>query len=639
MIEARQSLGFADDEQRDGLAVLVSVTKDHNKALELQRTAMDLARLRGMDLRTASELLGKVYAGNTGILSRYGIVLKEGTTATQAIAEIQKRAAGQAEAYGDTTAGAMEAASIAIDNLKEDFGKLLLPIIKDGAQFLTKTAIPAFRDAAKGIELIAEGARNAIPGLSTFFDLIDEGAGKDSGIDLLAFLPGVAAGATKMKDEATAAMVELREQTADDMGRIQQIVINTRLWDEARDIWAQGSERLWSDLNRTFGLSFEETIAIAEEAGNRLPHVFAEGILDAREAPMDAIDALKALMKNSMSETAETSRLLGQLASEELAKGLIDKDPAVRNAASGARNSIINRLADLEVTPGTLTEKGMDALVAAMDSADPIIARAAKQIHDTVVNTLPTEKEMSAGGLAAGQAWAAGLSASKAAAVRAATAMAEDVAELLIGRSPPPAGPLKDLDIGGYRAGVAWADGLALGLGTAKAKAATELGALSAGFRSWEDAFTQGGLGAAQDFLNVEAARPTGGHYENPEPGVWNWIPDPPAGAGGADVGSSGTGGGSGFSAGGGSGSASGFGSFDYMALSAAVGDGILNAVPMIAMPPIRIEVQGVLDRAVADRVVAQLDEAMRRLWRSSGYVTGATTATADVPHTHSLVP
>ena len=94
------------------LAKLVSVTKDATEALELQRIAMDLARLRGMDLATASDLIGKVYGGNVGILSRYGIQLEKGTTATEALAEIQRRAAGQAAAYADTTQGKLVRAQI-----------------------------------------------------------------------------------------------------------------------------------------------------------------------------------------------------------------------------------------------------------------------------------------------------------------------------------------------------------------------------------------------------------------------------------------------------------------------------------------------------------------------------------------------
>jgi len=119
-IEARQNLAFSDDALRDSLSRLVPRTKDVSKAIELQAIAMDFARLRGVDLSTASDLVGKVFSGNTSILSRYGFTVEKGTTATQALAMIQKAAAGQAEAYGQTTQGAMESIQIAIDNIVED---------------------------------------------------------------------------------------------------------------------------------------------------------------------------------------------------------------------------------------------------------------------------------------------------------------------------------------------------------------------------------------------------------------------------------------------------------------------------------------------------------------------------------------
>jgi hypothetical protein len=148
VIRARTDLAFADDEQRASLQRLVSVTGDVQKALELQRTAMDLARLRGMDLATAGDLIGKVYAGNLGTLSRYGIVLEKGTTATEALAEIQRRAAGSAEAYAETAGGQMEVAQLAMNDAMEDFGAALLPVVTE--------LMPHFIDL---IKLAADGAQ------------------------------------------------------------------------------------------------------------------------------------------------------------------------------------------------------------------------------------------------------------------------------------------------------------------------------------------------------------------------------------------------------------------------------------------------------------------------------------------------
>lgn len=170
-LKSRMRLGYADDEQRDSLARLVSVTKDSTKALDLQRTAMDLARLRGMDLATASDLVGKVYAGNLGILSRYGIVLKKGTTATEALAEIQRRAAGQAEAYAETNAGKLLASQIKVGEAMEKLGAVALPAVVEGTEL-----------AADAIEDLS----GVLDGLSIKLPVIDS-----SLIDLAANLKGV----------------------------------------------------------------------------------------------------------------------------------------------------------------------------------------------------------------------------------------------------------------------------------------------------------------------------------------------------------------------------------------------------------------------------------------------------------------
>jgi hypothetical protein len=145
-IESRQNLAFSDDALRDSLSRLVPRTKDVSKAIELQAIAMDFARLRGVDLSTASDLVGKVFSGNTSILSRYGFTVEKGTTATQALAMIQKASAGQAEAYGQTTQGALESIQIAIDNTVEDIGRVVLPILAEVLTTFRDEIMPRIRE-------------------------------------------------------------------------------------------------------------------------------------------------------------------------------------------------------------------------------------------------------------------------------------------------------------------------------------------------------------------------------------------------------------------------------------------------------------------------------------------------------------
>jgi hypothetical protein len=131
-IRAGQDLAFTDTQVRDSLGALTQTTGNFATALDLQMLAMDLARAKTMDLTTASELVGKVAQGNTGILARYGIVLKDHATAAQGLAALQETFGGQAEAYGTTNEAAIVKTKNAIDEFKESIGAAMGPV----AQFL-----------------------------------------------------------------------------------------------------------------------------------------------------------------------------------------------------------------------------------------------------------------------------------------------------------------------------------------------------------------------------------------------------------------------------------------------------------------------------------------------------------------------
>jgi hypothetical protein len=131
-IRAGMDLAFADDEQRDSLARLVAVTHDVDKAFEVQRTAMDLARFKGIGLGEATDALIKVEAGQYRMLKSLGIVLEEGATQTEALAAVQKVASGQAEAFMETGAGQAEEFGIKVEELGEKIGSALIPALEDG---------------------------------------------------------------------------------------------------------------------------------------------------------------------------------------------------------------------------------------------------------------------------------------------------------------------------------------------------------------------------------------------------------------------------------------------------------------------------------------------------------------------------
>ena len=155
-ILASQRLGFDDETLRDSLTVLAGSTHDVAAAQKIQATAMDLARFKGIDLRTASEALIKVQSGQYRSLKQLGIVLRKGATQQEALAAVQAVANGQAEAYADTLAGKLLANQIRFNEAMETFGQRVIPIVSDGLELL----VNATADASVGFEAFVKAAKS-----------------------------------------------------------------------------------------------------------------------------------------------------------------------------------------------------------------------------------------------------------------------------------------------------------------------------------------------------------------------------------------------------------------------------------------------------------------------------------------------
>lgn len=145
MIEKQSRLAAVDDEElQDSFTNILRVVPKVGRALKLNALAADISAARGMDLAKAGELVGKVAGGNTGILSRYGIVLKKGATAQEALAALQKKFRGQAKAYGDSVAGAGDRVKVAMENIAETVGEMVFP--------LAGKVLSAFSDALAKVQ-------------------------------------------------------------------------------------------------------------------------------------------------------------------------------------------------------------------------------------------------------------------------------------------------------------------------------------------------------------------------------------------------------------------------------------------------------------------------------------------------------
>jgi hypothetical protein len=153
-IKSRMKLAFADDEQRDSIARLVVATGNEADAVDASRTAMDLARLKSISLGEATDALTRIEGGQFRALKSLGIQLPKNATVTQALAAVEKAAAGQAEAYAK--AHGKLVAEVERDEAFERLGGYLLPLVTDAT----------------------EASATAATGLTAALDLLEKGVGK-----------------------------------------------------------------------------------------------------------------------------------------------------------------------------------------------------------------------------------------------------------------------------------------------------------------------------------------------------------------------------------------------------------------------------------------------------------------------------
>lgn len=372
-LKARMELGFSDDEQRDSLARLVSTTKDATKALALQRTAMDLARLRNIDLAAASDIVGKVYGGNIGILARYGIQLRKGVTATEALAEVQRRAAGQAEDYAETNTGKLLVSQVKIGEAMEKLGFRILPVAADAMT----------------------GVADAITGASTALDILDGKLPKtaeevqdaeQSFIDLAdslsMFIP--AAGIIRDAMESNTTEVErFRGKAEDDLSIVSSAM--ERAGDHAGDFagevegatgdviksYDEMVDALTDDTSRLIDDVYDPAILHAELAATKEEYAEQKRIATSKNSTDEQIRDAKRRML-TLTKNADETRLqlleAGELTAEETKEWLTKLERRYNKSTGRAKADVGALIAKIKEL-SAVTAPGIDIVIRGLRTA------------------------------------------------------------------------------------------------------------------------------------------------------------------------------------------------------------------------------------------------------------------------------
>lgn len=136
--DAAIKLGFDDEDAAISITKFYQRTNDLKKATELNNLAMDLARAKHLDLASATNLVNMAISGQGRVLMQYGINIKDAATPLEALKELQKQVAGQANAFSRTFEGQMTVLSIQFGNIKEAIGGALLEALMPFIQQFTE---------------------------------------------------------------------------------------------------------------------------------------------------------------------------------------------------------------------------------------------------------------------------------------------------------------------------------------------------------------------------------------------------------------------------------------------------------------------------------------------------------------------
>ncbi len=291
----QKKTNYGDEEQRDALVRLVGITGTYQGALQQLQIAIDLAAAKNMDLNTAAMLVGRVVTGNTELLSRYGIQVKEGATATEVLADMQ-----------DRFAGAAQGAANPLTQLTNMFGEL--------AQDIGKTLVPLLRSMVDVILPVIDSIRNWIkehPELTKGIVLVTAAIGGLASVigPLLIMLPAIAAGFAILTGPVGLVIVAVVALAAG-------AVLLIANWDKVSIFFQQ----VWANIKIYFLQGVDNVLASLQRLTNFIP-ALKDKVTEARENLANLLEAEKIQkdaigVQQSLTETVPAIAGVGQAAKQ-----------------------------------------------------------------------------------------------------------------------------------------------------------------------------------------------------------------------------------------------------------------------------------------------------------------------------------
>jgi len=152
-----QSIATAttDNEIRPALSRLLRATGDLTKSQELLTLSQEISAATGKPLEAVTNAVAKSFEGSNTALGKLGVGIDKATLKTASFDQIQQLLNatfdGFIENQATTAAFKFEQISIAVQESKEAIGAALLPVVKELADFLIVSVVPAIESFVSGL--------------------------------------------------------------------------------------------------------------------------------------------------------------------------------------------------------------------------------------------------------------------------------------------------------------------------------------------------------------------------------------------------------------------------------------------------------------------------------------------------------
>ena len=128
------ALGIQDDKLRPAYARIVRSTKNATEAQKLLNLSLDISSATGKDVETVAAAIGKAYDGNSASLGRLGLgvdsAILKSKDFNKIYGSLRENFKGFAEQEANTNEGKLRRLAVAMDEMREGIGYLLLPIFE-----------------------------------------------------------------------------------------------------------------------------------------------------------------------------------------------------------------------------------------------------------------------------------------------------------------------------------------------------------------------------------------------------------------------------------------------------------------------------------------------------------------------------